>query len=66
MQAIGWDSTPQEFEGFEKRSLYGAGYIQGSEFGVNVLENIGMLYDTTKRDMDALAKKIKIDKKKRE
>lgn len=63
INAIHWESTPDEFKAFEKRSLYGAGYIQGLEFGVNVLTAIPQQHANLTAQINDLAKQIKESKK---
>ena len=61
--AIHWDSTADEFQAYEKKSLYAAGFIQGVEFGVNVLEALPQQYSSLKQQIEDLAKQIKDSKK---
>ncbi|MBI5117584.1 hypothetical protein HZA56_13995 [Candidatus Poribacteria bacterium] len=61
--AIHWNSTADEFMAYEKKSLYAAGYIQGVEFGYNVLSAIPEQYASVKQSIDTLAKEIKAAKK---
>lgn len=64
-QAIHWDSSADEFAAFEKKSLYAAGFIQGVDFGVNVIEAIPAQYVDTERSIKELAAEIKAAKKAR-
>lgn len=61
--SIHWDSKPEEFDAFEKKALYATGFIQGVEFGVNVLKSIPQQHANIKAEMEDLANQIKESKK---
>lgn len=63
--AINWDSKPEEFEAFEKRSLYATGFIQGVEFGVNVLDALPQQYANVEQEIKKVSAQIKAAKKNR-
>ncbi len=62
--SIHWDSTADEFQAYEKKSLYAAGFIQGVEFGVNVLMTIPQEYAKIESDIKQLRDKMKGEGKK--
>lgn len=63
--AINWESKPEEFAAHEKRALYAAGYIQGVEFGVNVLLSIPQQQANLEAEIKDVAAQIKEARKRR-
>lgn len=61
--SIHWDSPPEAFAAFEKKSLYATGFIQGVEFGVNLLKSIPEQHANTKKEIENIAKQIKESRK---
>lgn len=63
--AINWESKAEEFNAFEKRSLYAAGYIQGAEFALNVLLAIPQQQANLEQEIATVEAQIKEAKKRR-
>lgn len=61
--AIHFNSTSDEFAAFEKRSLYVTGFIQGLEFGINVMESVAESHASLEAQIKELAAEIKATKK---
>lgn len=57
--SIHWDSDPAAFQSYEKRALYAAGYIQGCEYGANVLKAVPQQHAQLTVEINSLAKEIK-------